>query len=198
MIMKMFCRSIVVFSLAAFLLFTTSSIAPAQQAGPFYVGVFGAVVIPQDLEWEGSRNIGLDNSLAFGIKGGYIIPQMKWLVPELEYTYLAKQDFDGRNGDFRAHNLMVNLLARYPEGKIHPFVGLGLGLSQGKVKSGSFDVNEDDMVFANQFIAGVNYEFKSNLSADLVYKWFTGEYEFGSDDVESNNHMIQVGINYHF
>ena len=80
--MKRICRAIVIFSLAALLLFTTASIAPAQQTGPFYVGVFGAFVVPRDLDVEGHGDIKLNDSWAVGVKGGYIIPQMKWLVPE--------------------------------------------------------------------------------------------------------------------
>jgi len=195
--MKRICRATVVLSIATFLLFTTASIAPAQQKGPFYVGVFGAFVMPDDLEVEGYRDINLDESWAFGIKGGYIIPQLKWMVAELEYTYLAKQDFDEHSlhGDFRAQNLMGNLLFRYPQGKIHPFVGFGVGLSKGEV-NGSLD--DDDTFFATQFIAGVNFEIAPNLSVDLAYKWFICEYEFHGNDTEVSNHMFQVGINFHF
>ena len=32
-----------------------------------------------------------DDSWAVGVKIGYIIPQIKWLAVELEYTYLANR-----------------------------------------------------------------------------------------------------------
>jgi len=196
--MKKIYRSIVIFSLAAFLLFTTVSLAPAQQAGPFYVGVFGAFVMPEDLELEHGPDISLDDSWAIGVKGGYVIPQVKFLSVELEYTYLGEQDFDepDSNGNISSHNFMANILFRYPEGKIHPFVGAGLGLSRATIEVDSWD--DDDTAFASQFIAGVNFEIAPNLSADLTYKYFYSEYEFEGSDAEADNHMYQAGINFHF
>lgn len=195
--MKRICRVTVVFGLAAFLLFTTTSIAPAQQAGPFYVGVFGAFVVPRDLDVERHADINLDNSWAIGVKGGYIIPQLKWLVPEIEYTYLAKQDFDqpGFTGDIKSHNLMANLLFRYPQGDVHPFVGFGLGLSRATV-GGSLD--DEDTAWARQFIAGVNFAIAPNMSADLAYRWFNSKYEFAGHETKANSHIFQVGVNFHF
>jgi len=196
--MKKIYRSIVIFSLAAFLLFTTVSIAPAQQAGPFYVGVFGAFVMPDDLELENRPDISLDDSWAIGVKGGYIIPQVNFLAVELEYTYLGEQDFDEpyRDGNISSHNVMANILFRYPQGKIHPFVGAGLGLSNATLEEGAWD--DDDTAFASQFIAGVNFEIAPNLSAELAYKYFYSEYEFEGDDAEVGNHIFQAGINFHF
>lgn len=197
---KIISRFVFVFSLAAFLLITTVSIAPAQQAGPFYVGVFGAFVMPEDLELEHGSDISLDDSWALGVKGGYIIPQVKFLAVELEYTYMGEQDFDetNRDGNISSHNFMANILFRYPEGKIHPFVGAGLGLSNASIEVDDVNWDDDDTAFASQFIAGVNFELAPNLSAELAYKYFYSEYEFDGDDTEAGNHLFQVGLNYHF
>jgi hypothetical protein len=194
--MKRICRVTVVLGLAVFLLFTTASLAPAQ-SGPFYVGVFGAYVVPRDLDVERHGDINLDNSWAIGAKGGYIIPPLKWLVPEIEYTYLAKQDVDqpGFAGDIKSHNLMGNLLFRYPEGRIHPYAGVGLGLSRATI-GGSF--NDDDTAFARQFIAGINFDIAVNMSAEFAYKYFASNYKLAGNDTNARNHMLQVGINFHF
>jgi opacity protein-like surface antigen len=192
------CRCTVVLASAAILLFSTVSIAPAEHPGPFYVGVFGSYVAPADLKLQGRTDIKLDKSMALGVKGGYIVPQAKWLAPELEYTYLAKQDVNqpGSSGDFRAHNVMANLLCRYPEGQIHPFAGFGVGLSRGTFK---LEAREDDYsALAAQLIAGVNVEIAPNISADLTYKWFTSTYKFVGTDADARNHIFQVGLNYHF
>jgi len=214
--MKSISRAMVVFSLAAFLLLTTVSTAPATEAGPFYFGVFGGYVVPEDMELEAndeSVDVDLDDSWAIGAKFGYIIPPVKWLAAELEYTYLADQDFDERDGDsrinaeFSAHNVMANLLFRYPEGRIHPYVGFGVGVSMatfeaeadGEVEdyiSGSVD--EDDTALAGQLIAGVNFEISPNWSAELAYKYFYCEYEIEDVDLEAQNHLFTFGINYHF
>lgn len=210
--MKKISRVMGVLGLVAFLLFATFSTASATEAGPFYVGVFGGYVIPEDLELDGygdSVDVELDDSWAVGAKFGYIIPPVKWLAAELEYTYLADQDLDvsGVDGDYSAHNVMANLLFRYPEGKIHPYVGFGIGISTATFDakteeeiddyfSGSID--EDDTAFAAQFIAGVNFEITPTWSAELAYKYFYCEYEVEDVDVEAKNHLITVGINYHF
>lgn len=205
--------ALVVCGLAAFLLFSTVSVAPAEEANPFYVGVFGGYVIPEDLEVDAdneSVDVDLDDSWAIGAKFGYIIPQVKWLAAELEYTYLADQDFDvsGVDGDYSAHNVMANLLFRYPGGKIHPYAGIGLGVSMATIEAdgsailgddvieGSID--EDDTAFALQLIAGINFEISENWSADLAYKYFYSEYEFENVDVDAASHLITVGLNYHF
>ena len=205
--MKRIYSAFLVFCLATFLLFTSVSIAPAAEAGPFYVGVFGGYVIPSDLKVEngGSEDVSLKSSWAIGAKVGYIIPQVKWLAAELEYFYLAKQDLDqsGVNGDFSANNVMANLLVRYPEGKIHPYAGLGIGWSWATLKATSPDgsVDESANAFAWQILAGVNFEITPQWSADLAYRYFSSKYEMGSDpssDVTTKNHMILLGINYHF
>jgi hypothetical protein len=76
---------ILVFCLATFLVFSAVSTAPAAQAGPFYVGVFGGYVMPNDLKVEdgGSEDVSLKNSWTIGAKVGYILPQVKWLATEL-------------------------------------------------------------------------------------------------------------------
>ncbi len=215
--MKRLRRGLIVFCFAVFLLLTVAPIAPAQQAGPFYVGAFGGFVVPDDLEVEGWGDVDVDESWAAGARFGYVIPQVPWLAVELEYTYLAKQDYDETvgyhgydriraDGDFRAHNLMGNLLFRYPQGRIHPYVGFGLGLSRatfelnGEVgSSGSVKIiDEDEIAVASQFVAGVNFEITPNWSADLGYKYFYSEYEVDDTDVEAYNHIVTMGVNYHF
>ncbi|MBW2055175.1 MAG: hypothetical protein JRI29_05690, partial [Deltaproteobacteria bacterium] len=123
--MKRICRTLVVFILSAFLLLTTAPVTSAQMAGPFYVGVFGGFVMPDNLRLEWGYDESLDDSWAVGVKVGYIIPPVNYLAIELEYTYLAKQDYDDSyyagfygderysyDGNFSAHNLMTNLLFR--------------------------------------------------------------------------------------
>ena len=81
--MKRISRVLIVFSLAMFLLLTTVSIAPAVEAGPFYVGVFGGYVKPADMNFEiedgdADIDIDLDDSWAVGAKIGYIFPHARW------------------------------------------------------------------------------------------------------------------------
>jgi opacity protein-like surface antigen len=207
--MKKLCACVSVLVLTGMLFFTSTPAATAAEAGPYYVGIFGGWVMPDDIKVEGpggSADVSLKDSWALGIKGGYIIPTVKWLAVELEYAYLGQQDVDqaGAGGDFSASNLMANFLLRYPSGRIHPYVGVGVGWSWGSFKANvpGLSVDDSDNTFAWQILAGVNFEITPSWSADLAYRYFTSKYTIysgGNDvDVTSKNHMILLGINYHF
>lgn len=51
-------------------------------------------------------------------------------------------------------------------------------------------------------MAGVNFEITPQWSADLGYRYFTSKYTMaiGGEDVDftSKNHMILIGVNFHF
>ncbi len=209
--MRKFLACLSVLVLSGMLLFTAVPAATAKEAGPFYVGLYGGWVMPQDLEGEEGDDLPLKDSWALGAKFGYIIPTVKWLAVELDYAYLAKQDVDepGTDGDFKASNLMFNLIARYPEGKIHPYIGAGIGWSWGSLKAtgvdpvdGPFSADLSDNAFAWQILAGVNFEITPQWSADLGYRYFQCKYKFESggesEDATAKNHMILIGVNFHF
>lgn len=204
--MRKFLACLSVLVLSGMLLFTAVPAATAKEAGPFYVGLYGGWVMPQDLEPEDGDDVPLKDSWALGAKFGYIIPQVKWLAAELEYFYMAEQDIDlaGVDGDFKASNLMVNIIARYPEGKIHPYIGFGIGWSWGEFNAsapGFGSVDESDNAFAWQILAGVNFEITPQWSADIGYRYFTAKYELGDEpsvDATSKNHMFLIGVNFHF
>ncbi|WP_041585052.1 outer membrane protein [Syntrophus aciditrophicus] len=228
--MKRFCRLLVLFGLVAFLLLATAPAASAQKPGP-YIGVFGGLAIPDDLRWgwgdyydDWGYDEDPDESWALGVKFGYIFPQLSYMAFELEYTCLGDQDYgqtwsyrrsngdqviDSYDGDFSAHNVMANLLFRYPYGRVHPYVGFGLGLSMGNITEkgtrevngqlyDSYDIDEDDAAFATQFILGVNFEIAPNLSAELAYKYFYSEYDIINYDIEAEDHLFTLGLNVHF
>jgi opacity protein-like surface antigen len=198
---------IVIPILVAFLVLASAPAATAKEAGPFYVGVFGGYVIPSDLEVSGgdiNEDVKLKNSGMLGAKFGYIIPTFKWIAGEVEYNYLFKQDVDQADvsGDFSAHNVMANLLVRYPEGRFHPYAGFGIGWSYGTFKANTAEVSVDDSksAFAWQILAGLNFEITPNWSADLGYRYFQAKYSGIIEDVDvtSKNHIILIGVNYHF
>lgn len=206
--MKKVFSCVFVLLISGMLVLTATPAATAAPQGPFYVGVFGGYVMPDDLELEngGSVDVSLDNSWTIGAKFGYIIPQVKWLAAELEYVYMSEQDIDetGVDGDFKASNLMLNIIARYPEGKIHPYIGFGIGWSWGEFNAsapGFGSVDESDNAFAWQILAGVNFEITPQWSADIGYRYFTAKYELGDEpsvDATSKNHMFLIGVNFHF
>jgi opacity protein-like surface antigen len=201
-------KRIIVFGLVAFLLLTSTSFAPAAEQGPFYVGIFGGYIMPEDLSVSNGPDVPVKDSWGIGIKGGYIIPQAKYVAVELEYFYMANMDLDksGLSGEYGASNLMFNFLLRYPEGKYHPYLGVGLGWSMGSFKATGpgFNppVDENDSAFAWQILAGVNFEITPQWSADLAYRYFSGSYSISSGannfDLDAKSHMFLIGVNYHF
>lgn len=199
---KMFSCVLVLALSAGMLLLPPVPAATAAEAGPFYAGVFGGYVMPDDL--ENGTKVSLDNSWALGVKGGYIVPTFKWMAVELEFAYLAEQDLDqaGYAGDFSANNLMLNFIFRYPEGKIHPYAGVGIGWSWGELNATGpgGTVDETDNALAWQLLLGVTFEITPSWSAELSYRYMRAEYEFGSggSDTTSTNHMFLIGANFHF
>ena len=204
--MRRKCNLIIVPILIVFLILALAPAAKAAEAGPFYVGGFGGYVIPKDLEVSGSGVVRQDtkmkDSWMIGAKFGYIIPTFKWIAGEVEYNYLAEQDIDtpGVSGHIKAHNFMANALARYPEGRFHPYAGFGIGVSRGTFTAATTTgfIDESDTAFAWQILAGLNFEITPKWSADIGYRYFQSKYSIQDADVTSKNHMILIGVNYHF
>ena len=206
--MKRISQVMLVCGLSIFLLLTSISIAPAAEQRPFYVGIFGAYIMPEDLSVSNGPDVPVKDGWGIGLKGGYIIPQAKYVAVEMEYFYLSNLDLDksGLSGEYGASNLMFNLLLRYPEGKYHPYLGAGLGWSIGSFKAAGPQFNppvdENDSSFAWQILAGVNFEITPQWSADLAYRYFAGSYSISSGatnfDLDAKAHMLLIGVNYHF
>jgi OmpA-OmpF porin, OOP family len=200
----------IVFSLAALFLLTFSSFVsaaetiqstqePAAVYKPFYVGIFGGLVVPDELKVEtaGTDKFKLENTWAAGAKAGYIFP-IRWLAAELEYTFIKDQDiYDPKTGHYKANNLMANILLRYPEGMIRPYIGAGIGWSFGEFGGGSMD--ESFNALGWQGLAGINLEIIPSLSIDFGYRYFMSKYSTSkAGDATIGDHILSVGLNYHF
>lgn len=164
---------------------------------PYYVGIFGGFVVPDELKTENGGSVKLQNSWMAGAKAGYIFP-WRWLAAELEYNYLADQDVeDPGSGHYKSNNIMANLILRYPEGMIRPYIGAGAGWSMGEVAGGPFDKTFN--VLAWQGLAGINLEIIRNLSIDFGYRYFMSKFNLNElGDSQIADHILLVGLNYHF
>jgi OmpA-OmpF porin, OOP family len=186
-------------------------------ASPFYVGVFGGYVAPEDMTWKSkvtgaSADLALDDSGMMGLKLGYILPQARALAFELEWNYMFKQSIPSQvvsgvreSGEAYLNNFLVNLILRYPEGRLHPYVGGGIGASSMNIRNtesiGGSVVNvaeETATGFAWQLLAGVNVDLAPNLSADLAYRYFGTNPGFTAIDVNYRTQAITFGLNFHF
>ena len=186
-------------------------------SSPLYFGVFGGYVAPQDMTWTSkvtgtSADLALDSSGMLGLKMGYILPQARALAFELEWNYMFNQTIPSQvvsgvreSGEVALNNFLVNVILRYPEGKIHPYVGGGIGAASMYIQNtesiGGVVVNVADETatgFAWQFLAGVNVDLAPNLSADLAYRYFGTNPGFSLIDVDYRTQAITFGLNFHF
>ena len=212
----------------------------AAETGPFYVGVLGGHTFGSDLDYDGpfspSYDLDVDETWVLGAKFGYTMPFAKFIALEFEYTYLCPDvnrtvfslegsDFTAIEGDLDVHNFMFNFIGKYPKGKIHPYLGVGIGFSyvdfSGKKQertaglTTTYSIGGDDTAFTGQFLAGVNFEITKNLSVDLAYRYLiTSSLDYEDDDdyddhyhedhhedndgIELKSSMVTIGLNFHF
>ena len=197
----------------------TSSVyaQPYSPAYPLYFGVFGGYVAPQNMNWSSkvtgaSADFSLDSSGMVGLKLGYILPQARAVAFEFEWNYMFQQNMPAQNagaftesGNVALNNFLVNLILRYPEGKIHPYVGGGIGGSSVNIQNtealGGAVVNvanETATAFAWQLLAGVNFELAPNLSADLGYRYLGTNPSYTAINTTYRAQAVTLGINFHF
>jgi opacity protein-like surface antigen len=203
--------------LAAVIFLTGAGYAQSYgPSSPLYFGVFGGYVAPQDMTWTSnvtgaSADLALDSSGMMGFKMGYILPQARALAFELEWNYMFNQTIPSQvisgvreSGEVALNNFLVNVILRYPEGKIHPYVGGGIGASSmniqnTEVRRNIVYVNDETATgFAWQFLAGINVDLAPNLSADLTYRYFGTNPGFSLIDVDYRTQAVTFGINFHF
>lgn len=210
--MKRFFCTFAIFGLAAFFLLSASSFATAAEPihatkeptvvyHPFYVGVFGGYITHDELKMDNggaTSTLHLNNSWTAGAKAGYIFP-FRWVAAELEYAYLDSQRVeDPQTGSFKANNVMANLLLRYPEGMIRPYIGAGAGWSWGKFSDVGPTLNDSANALGWQALAGINLEITPYLSTDFGYRYFSSKYGVNDTDATVTNHILTLGFNYHF
>jgi len=196
-------KSIVALLLSLCLILSFSSPSEAQSkpadTSGVYVGILGGYVIPMDMKTTvtgsgGSINydIALDKGYLLGAKVGYLTPFTNRIMAlELEYNHIRNSfdtskgyTFNGQPVRFDSKTqvdaVMVNVLGRYPEGKFHPYVGIGGGYANVKVSDMDLSVmgikalsmsSGSKGVFAYQFLLGVDCDIADNFVLGLQYKY---------------------------
>jgi len=237
MMKKIFGPAVVLF-LSIFLALAPIKSSVAAETGPLYVGVLGGHTFGSDLEYDEtsypSYDLDIQDTWMLGAKVGYTMPFAKFFAVEFEYLYFGPDvdrtilrssgsDFTAIGGDLKAHNFMFNFIAKYPKGRIHPFVGGGFGFSyvdfsgtkeeRNAGHTSTYSISGDDTAFAMQIFTGVNFEINKNFSIDLTYRYFiTSSLDYEDDDYDDHHHhdhyydngievkssMVTIGLNYHF
>lgn len=204
-------------SLFVFAFFIAVSVLPLNTASAevgVYLGFFGGYTFSSDASWwehsydyEYDYDLDVQETGIFGVKFGGFHPQVKFFSLEFEYSYLnpkidrttlvtAGADYYAMQGDAEIHNFMFNAIVKYPEGRIHPYLGLGIGasyfdfsaLSTSKVGGVSYSERSsvDDTVFAWQILAGVDIDLTNNLSLDIGLRYFDAESADYHDDYDDD------------
>ncbi len=213
--MKKTAFSVTILLLSVFMVFLPIKNAPAQTS-PFYVGVFGGYVMPEDMNFDVntagvSFDVTTDSTGIIGFKFGYVLPAARFLALEMEFNHIFEHNYGPTTvsgvieaGDVYLSNFFFNALLRYPDGKIHPYVGAGIGSCYFNIKGietyrgVTYFAEEDDYSFAWQFLAGVNFEIANNLSVDLGYRYYGTDASLLITDIEYRANIITAGINFHF
>jgi opacity protein-like surface antigen len=208
-----------------FLLLSQAAFA-AENTG-FYVGISGGYVIPQTLTITPKDSdtdkfdATLDNGYFVGVKSGWNTPfTNRVMAMEIEYNYI-RHNFDNSkyipeigtlDGTIGVHALLFNLKARYPEGKIHPYAGGGLGWSivqLGDLTTGYGHIVKGDIGngFCWQLLAGVDFDITPNVGVGIGYKYLAANTTIGSDnnghdkiyaDADFKASMLTAGLTFMF
>jgi opacity protein-like surface antigen len=201
-----------------FLLLTALAV-PTFAAGP-YVGIEGGVVFLSDSTLSGpggSLDLEYKTGFGAGLVGGFDFGTYRL---EGEFAYRTN-DHDQvsafglsapADGDTSSIALMVNGYYdfRMVSPTIVPYVGVGIGGAQVSAKLGDPGfpsiIDDDDMVFAYQFMAGVGFAVNKQVTIDLGYKYFaTADPSFevigtggAKLDSEYKSHNVFAGLRYSF
>lgn len=149
-------------------------------------------------DWSGHLGAG------YGFQNGFR------LEGELGYR---TNDFEDIDGDATALSLMANLFYDFNrEGRVRPYVGVGVGGARVDVDGGlgPVTIDDDDTVVAYQGMVGLAFPINDRLDLDIGYRYFTapdlgmtavfqgeGE-EFLDFDADYVHQAVTIGLRYQF
>jgi OmpA-OmpF porin, OOP family len=208
--MKKIATYIFIFTLAV--LFAVYPFGSASAQVGLYMGGWGGYTIASDLSsgychrgdcYSYDVGLDIDETPVFGAKIGYSHPRLKALELELEYSYLNPDinDHAGVAGDMKVNNIMFNIIGKMPFGIVHPYGGIGLGVSYYDIseKDNSGIGGQDDTSYAWQLLTGVEMDLANNLAVDIGYRYFVTQLKFADNtDVDLTASMITLGLKVFF
>ena len=198
------------------LVVTTPTGRAFAQMRPFYAGVFGGYTIPQNMTFDIKStgeifDLNVDETGMIGFKLGYILPDARLLALELEYYHIFDHNYGpGGNtvvretGNLFLDNFFFNLLIRYPRGRIHPYLGAGIGFSDANIRNietaARLTLIQEETVssFAWQFLAGLSFQIAPGLYADFTYRYLGTNLRPVDLELKYRASTLSAGINFHF
>lgn len=217
-----------------FLLLSQAAFA-AENTG-FYVGVSGGYVIPQTMaitDPDGGAkyfDMTLNNGYSVGVKSGWNTPFTRGIMAlEMEYNYIRNEIDNSKiipspdhfgmaatlDGTMTIHALLFNVKARYPEGRIHPYAGFGLGyayssfgdITERQVGGSGIEIwpSESGGAFCWQLMTGVDFDITPNIAVGIGYKYFATKPTIGDEnsdgmyvDADYKASIVTVGLTFLF
>ncbi len=177
-------------------------------AGTYISGNIGAVIVSDSDIDDGVDTGEFSYDTGFGFLGALGSSFEGGARAEVELGY-RKNDFDELevdgfgsgdiDGDLTSLSLMGNVYYDIStEGSFSPFIGAGIGFANLEADLDDFG-DEDDTVFAYQFILGGSFASSETLSVDLQYRYFaTDDPEFDEVDSEYSSHNVMIGLRHSF
>ena len=111
------------------------------------------------------------------------------------------------SGNLNTTSLMVNGYYTFDTRAFRPYVGVGAGLAQHEWKSSEPilgpsatriympPISDDDVVFAYQFMLGLNWHLADNMEARAGYRYFaTNKANFGGVNAGYATHNVDGGL----
>ncbi len=183
-------------ALAAAALWTAAAfgVTPAQAEDGFY-GTAKVGLAWFDLRSD-SDDVDTDTGLTAHGAAGYAYGDVR-LEFEAGY-YQADLDEDQFDGDVEAFSGLVNGYYDLPTGtNVEPYVGGGVGVARIGIEDDTRD--DDEVVFAWNAVAGVNYSFDGRMTFSAQYRYLDlQDATLDGAEFESKVHALQIGASLPF
>ncbi len=189
--------------------------APALAAGEgVYLGLGAGVSFPQDSDVTGTGvNVTADLDTGYSIIGAVGNSYRNGLRGEFELGYrgidVGSVSGASASGDVDVFSFMINGYYDFKnKTKWTPYLGIGLGganiSADGVTPVSTSSLDDSDLVFAYQGMAGLSYQVSNQLSLFTDYRYFaTADPDFTLSngtavDSEFSDHRVMFGLRWHF
>lgn len=188
-----------------------AGVQAAQAEESSYVSIFGGLNSLDDTSISsptGSLGSDFDEGFAAGIGVGRWLDSREHWRAEAELSY-RENDIDrlgtGRGrGEVNSLAYMVNGYFDFRPGeRVQPYVGAGVGIAQidaENISIGGARLDDDDSVFAYQFMGGVGYQLTNtvDLFGELRYMGSDDPEFAGGRELEYESTNVLAGLRYRF
>jgi opacity protein-like surface antigen len=199
----------------AILLLVTVSEVSAQEKDDVYISLYVERSLPRDrnvfLGGEEMTNTRVSNSVGAGMKLGFFPAIAKGVVGiELEssghggrVTFPLMTNSQTASTNLLVFNSMVNAIVRYPGEIIRPYLGVGVGLSQGILTAPNIPGRTDTdfevaRSFGHQYLAGVQGMVSERTFLFAEYKYLSANYHWEKLSLDFRSHYVIAGIGIRF